>query len=67
MSARSRRRVDRFRVFRARKLAAALVAVFETVAVLLISFGLGTGLDIVLRVFGALGLGPNPDRPDSPS
>ena len=46
------------RVFRARKVAAALVAVFETVAVLLISFGLGAGLDIVLRVFGALGLGP---------
>ncbi len=47
-----------FRVFRARKLAATLVAIFETVAVLLISFGLGAGLDVALRVFGALGLGP---------
>jgi hypothetical protein len=47
-----------FRVFRARKGAAALVAVFETVAVLLVSFGLGAGLDVALRVFGALGLGP---------
>jgi hypothetical protein len=46
-----------FRVFRARKLAAALVAVFETVAVLLVVLGLGAGLDIALRVFDALGLG----------
>ena len=46
-----------FRVFRARKLAAALVAVFETVAVLLVILGLGAGLDIALRVFDALGLG----------
>ena len=46
-----------FRVFRARKLAAALVAVFETVAVLLVALGLGAGLDIALRVFDALGLG----------
>lgn len=45
------------RVFRARKLAAALVAVFETVAVLLVVLGLGAGLDIALRVFDALGLG----------
>ena len=47
-----------FRVFRARKVAAALVAVFETIAVLLVSLGLGAGLDVALRVFGALGLGP---------
>lgn len=46
-----------FRVFRARKLAAALVVVFETVAVLLVVLGLGAGLDIALRVFEALGLG----------
>ena len=46
-----------FRVFRARKLAAALVAVFETVAILLVVLGLGAGLDIALRVFDALGLG----------
>ena len=48
-----------FRVFRARKLAAALVAVFETIAILLVFLGLGAGLDIALRVFDALGLGPN--------
>lgn len=46
-----------FRVFRARKVAAAVVAVFETVAVLLVVFGLSAGLDIAQRVFGALGLG----------
>jgi len=46
-----------FRVFGARKLAAALVAVFETVAILLVVLGLGAGLDIALRVFDALGLG----------
>ena len=48
-----------FRVFSARKAAAALVAVFETIAVLLVSLGLGAGLDIALKVFGALGLGPD--------
>ena len=48
-----------FRVFRARKLAAAVVAVFETVAVLLVALGLGAGLDIALRGFDALGLGAN--------
>ena len=48
-----------FRVFRARKTAAALVAAFETVAILLIFVGLGAGLDIVLRVLDALGLGPD--------
>lgn len=46
-----------FRVFRARKPAAALVAVFETSAILLVFLGLGAGLDIALRVFDALGLG----------
>ena len=46
-----------FRVFRARKSAAALVAVFETIALLLVLLGLGAGLDIALRVFDALGLG----------
>ncbi len=45
------------RVFRARKLAAALVAVFETIATLLVILGLGAGLDVALRVFGAVGLG----------
>ena len=47
-----------FRVFRARKAAAVLVAVFETIAILLVVLGLGAGLDLVLRVFEALGLGP---------
>lgn len=45
------------RVFRARKLAAVLVAVFETIATLLVIVGLSAGLDVALRVFGALGLG----------
>ena len=47
------------RVFRARKMAAAIVAAFETTAVLLILAGLSAGLDIALRVFSALGLGPD--------
>jgi len=47
------------RVFLARKSAAALVAGFETVAILLILVGLSAGLDIVLRVLDALGLGPD--------
>jgi hypothetical protein len=46
-----------FRVFRARKGAAALVAVFETTALLVVILGLGAGLDIALRVFDGLGLG----------
>ena len=46
-----------FRVFRARKLAAALVAVFETAATLLVIVGLSAGLDIAVRIFEALGLG----------
>jgi hypothetical protein len=48
-----------FRVFRARKAAAALVAVFETAATLLVVVGLSAGLDIAVRIFGALGLGTN--------
>lgn len=48
-----------FRVFRARKLAAAIVAVFETAAVLLVVFGLSAGLDLGLRLFDALGVGPD--------
>jgi hypothetical protein len=48
-----------FRVFRARKLAAALVAVFETTAALLVVVGLSAGLELALRLFDALGLGPN--------
>lgn len=46
-----------FSVFRARKLAAALVAIFQTIAVLLIALGLSAGLDLALRVFDGLGLG----------
>jgi hypothetical protein len=46
-----------FRVFRVRKLAAVVVVAFETIALLLIFLGVSTGLDIVLRVLGALGLG----------
>ena len=47
-----------FLVFRARKLAAAIVVVFETITALLVLFGIGAGLDIVLRLFDGLGLGP---------
>jgi hypothetical protein len=47
-----------FRVFRARKLAAAIIVVFETVTALLVLFGLEAGLDLVLRLFEGLGLGP---------
>ncbi len=46
-----------FRVFRARKLAAALVAIFQTIAILLVLFGVSAGLDLALRVFDSLGLG----------
>ncbi len=46
-----------FRVFRVRKLAAMVVVAFETVALLLVFLGATTGLDVVLRVLGALGLG----------
>jgi hypothetical protein len=47
-----------FRVFTARKVAGAVVAVFETLATVLVLLGLSAGLDVALRVFGALGLGP---------
>lgn len=46
-------------VFRARKAAAALIALFAAVSSVLILFGLSAGLDIVLRVFDGLGLGPD--------
>lgn len=46
-----------FRVFRARKAAAVLVALFESIAQLLILLGLSAGLDIALRIFSSLGLG----------
>jgi hypothetical protein len=45
-----------FRVFRARKLAAALVALFAALATLIVIVGIGAGLAIVLGVFDALGL-----------
>jgi hypothetical protein len=48
-----------FRVFRARKMAAVIVAVFETAAVLLVVLGLSAGLDLGLRLFDALGVGPD--------
>ena len=44
-----------FRVFRARKLAAAIVVVFETITALLVLFGISAGLDLVLRLFEGLG------------
>ena len=47
-----------FRVFRARKVAAAIVVVFETITALLVLFGIFAGLDLVLRLFESLGLGP---------
>ena len=46
-----------FRVFGARKAAAVLVAVFETLAVVVIILGVSAGLDIAFRVFDALGVG----------
>ena len=49
------------RVFRARKLAAAIVAGFETVTALLLLFGLGAGVDVIARLLGVLGLGPESD------
>lgn len=45
------------RVFGARRLAAALVVTFETVALILIFVGATTGLDLALRLLDALGLG----------
>jgi hypothetical protein len=44
-------------VFKARKLAAALVAGFESLAIVLVIIGLGAGLGLVLEVTDALGLG----------
>jgi hypothetical protein len=44
-------------VFSARKAAASLVAVFQTIAILLVLLGVSAGLDLALRVFDALGLG----------
>ena len=46
-----------FTVFGARKAAAVLVAVFQTIAVLLVLLGVSAGLDVALRIFDALGLG----------
>ena len=50
-----------FRVYRARRPAASIVAVFETITALLLVLGLGAGLDVVFRLFGALGLGVESD------
>ena len=44
------------RVFRVRKWAAALVALFEALATLIVLVGIGAGLEIVLGIFDALGL-----------
>jgi hypothetical protein len=46
-----------FRVYRARRTAAVLVAVFQTIALVLVILGVSAGLDVALRVFDALGLG----------
>lgn len=46
-----------FRVFRARRAAAVLIAAFESVALLLIFLGATTGLDLALRLLAVLGLG----------
>jgi hypothetical protein len=46
-----------FRVFGARKAAAVLVALFESIAQLLILLGVGAGLDIGIRLLSSLGLG----------
>ena len=48
-----------FRVFGARRLAAFVVVLFESIAFLLVVLGLSAGLDIVIRVFEVLGLGPD--------
>ena len=47
-----------FRVFEARRGAAVLIVLFESFAFLLVVLGLEAGLDLVIRVFGTLGLGP---------
>ena len=46
-----------FRVFKARKAAAALVALFEALATLIVLVGISAGLEIVLGIFDAFGLG----------
>ncbi|MEX1172451.1 MAG: hypothetical protein WEG56_07550 [Chloroflexota bacterium] len=48
-----------FRMFAVRRSAAFVIVLFETVAALLILLGIGAGLDVALRVFDALGLGPD--------
>jgi hypothetical protein len=50
-----------FLVFRARRLAAVLVAAIESIVLLLLILGVGAGLDIVARVASVLGLGPASD------
>jgi hypothetical protein len=45
------------RVFGARKIAAVLVAVFQSIAILLVLLGVSAGLDVALRILDALGLG----------
>jgi hypothetical protein len=47
-----------FRLFNARRWSAVIVAGFETVATLLLLLGISSGLDLVIRVVGVLGLGP---------
>lgn len=44
------------RVFSVRKWAAALVALFQALATLIVLVGIGAGLEIVLGIFGVLGL-----------
>jgi hypothetical protein len=44
------------RVFKARKWAAALVALFEALATIIVLVGIGAGLEIVLGIFDVLGL-----------
>ena len=46
-----------FRVYRARKLAAAFVAGFDLLAVLIVFFGISVGLELMFDVANALGLG----------
>ncbi|MFL5778087.1 MAG: hypothetical protein ACJ761_03995 [Chloroflexota bacterium] len=44
-------------VFRARKLGAVVISLFDTVSQALVFLGLVSGLDLVIRAFGAVGLG----------
>jgi hypothetical protein len=48
-----------FMVARARWGAAAIIVTFETVALLLIAFGLSAGTDLILRAFTFVGIGPD--------